>query len=259
MSAQLMEFQYIDAHVHLLGKKIFKEFELLRTNWLESGIKHIINMSTTLIESKKSIELFNYPEIILGIGKHPWKIKNIREEEQNEFEKLISLEKCKVIGEVGLDYYAIRDEARYKYQREWFKFFISMSNKYKKPLNVHVTGAENDIASLLDKHWNRSAAVNIHWYSGSMDTFKELRELGCYFSVNPAVHYSKNHRAIVSEIPVEKILSESDGDVFYKPINLLGQPSIIPKILDQISEILKINKNELANNIFTNFENYLQK
>lgn len=254
-----MEYQYKDAHVHLLGKKIFREFELFRKNWLESGIKNIINMSSTLNESKKSLKLLEYPEIILGVGKHPWKIKSVIFDEQVEFENLISSKEFTIIGEVGLDYYAIKDEARYKFQKEWFEFFISMSNKYKKPLNVHVTGAEEDIVMLLNKNWDRQSTVNIHWYSGTIETFEKLKQLGCYFSVNPAVHYSKNHIAIVSKIPDDKLLTESDGDVFYKPITQLGEPGIIPKVVDKICVIRNTDKKEMCNIIDLNFEKYLQQ
>ena len=252
--------QFVDAHVHLLGKKIFSQWDVLSNHWVELAVTSIVHMSSTLIESEKALNLFKEEKnIFIGVGKHPWKIKNVNEHEQTKFEDLIANPHCKVIGEVGLDYYAIKKTDRYEYQKEWFKFFIEMCNKYKKPLNIHVTGAEHDIYKFLVKYWNKKANVNVHWYSGSSDIFDGLVDLGCFFSINPAVYYSKNHIEIVTKIPEDRILTESDGDVFYKPINQLGEPSIIPKVIDRICEINNFDKIEICNNILLNFENYLHK
>lgn len=250
---------FIDAHCHVISKKILRDFDVFKKQWVEGGIKKIINVSSTLHESEKSLETFaNERMIINGVGKHPWKVKNDNYAEQLRFEQLIAEKECQIIGEVGLDYYAIKQHERYDWQRKWFTFFIKMANKYKKQLNVHVTGAEEDIYSLLNKYWDRSVNVNIHWYSGSESTLKQLIELGCYFSINPAIQYSQAHQRALQHIPIENILSESDGDVFYKQLNLMGQPGIIPIVIDKIAELKKMSKNEIVEFIEINFEKYLK-
>ena len=75
--------------------------------------------------------------------------------------------------------------------------------------------------------------------------------------MNPAIHYSVRHQKALSMIPIEKILTESDGDVFYKRINLLGEPSIVTKVLDKICELEKYDKVELTAIISKNFYKYL--
>ena len=250
--------ELLDAHCHLMGKKIFSQLLALRVKWKKNHIKRIINVCSTLQESETALQVFkDYPEVINGIGKHPWKVKRSDLDEMNKFETLIASSKCKVIGEVGLDYYAIKEVEKYELQREWFSFFIDMSNKYKKPLNIHVTGAEQDILKLLTEKWNKAGSVNIHWYSGSLDTLEGLIELGCYFSINPAIYYSQGHQNALQKMPIERLLTESDGDVFYKQLNLLGEPSVIPQVLDKICKIKKYEKEELANLIVSNFDMYL--
>ena len=251
---------FIDAHTHLLGKKIFRQFEILRDNWIKNGITQIIQMPTSLHESKKSLDSFvSLPEVHIGVGKHPWKVKNNSLEEKQEFENLIAKKGCEIIGEVGLDYYAVKDEARYVFQREWFEFFIDMSNKYKKPLNIHLTGAEKDVYELLSNNWDKTSTINIHWYSGPLDSLQKLIELGCFFSINPAVYYSTGHQNALKIIPSEKILTESDGDVFYKPINELGEPSLVIKVVNKICELKNLEKEELINTIAMNFLEYIGK
>ena len=251
--------ELLDAHCQLLGKKIFVQIDDLRSNWKDIGITRIINVCSTLHESQKAMQLFkDFSEVLMGVGKHPWKVKNVTVEEMDSFKRLISLSDCKVIGEVGLDYYAIKDASRYGFQQEWFKFFIEMSNNYKKPLNVHVTGAEGDVLKLLSENWDKTASVNIHWYSGPIEYLTELVDLGCYFSINPAIYYSKSHQEALYKLPIERILTETDGDVFYKPINLLGEPSVVSMVLEKVSELKNIDKNELAESIILNFKEYLK-
>lgn len=251
---------FVDSHCHVITKKILTQIDTLKETWKEIGLKAIVNVSETLHESEKALELFKEDKIVsIGVGKHPWKVRNVNIDEQRQFDNLIAKPNVKVIGEVGLDYYAIKIPERYEYQREWFKFFIEMANKYKKPLNVHVTGAENDILELLIEHWDKSAHTNIHWYSGSEETLKGLIDLDCYFSINPAIHYSSAHQRALSIIPSDKILSESDGDVFYKPLNRMGEPSIIPLVINKIAEIRKMSEEEVTNNIILNFNDYIGK
>lgn len=255
----MITLDFLDVHTHLLGKKIFRQLDIVRTKWIQNNVIQVVQVSETLHESKKAVEIFkDYPEVVIGVGKHPWKAKNVNEEEKGEFEKLIAKNEVKVIGEIGLDYYAVKDESRYEYQRNWFEFFIAMSNTYKKPLNIHVTGAERDIYNLLDTYWDRVSAINIHWYSGPVDTLQKLIELGCYFSINPAIHYSKGHQNALSVIPLSRIMTESDGDVFYKPLNQLGEPSIVLQVVDKICELKNYKKDELVENIGLNYRKYMQ-
>jgi TatD DNase family protein len=249
----------VDVHAHLLGKNIFPELTSFRKKWQEHCVIKVIQMSSSLNESKKALEFFkNDSEILIGIGKHPWKVKKSIEEEMSEFEVLLANKDCKVIGEVGLDFYAIKDEKRRDSQKEWLKFFIELSNKYKKPLNLHVTGAEREIADLLHSSWDHTNPINIHWYSGPLDALKELIQLGCYFSINPAIFYSKNHQLALNNIPIESVLTESDTDVYYKPLNFRGDPSVVENIIEEVSRIKGIEMEELSKILYQNFENYLK-
>lgn len=49
-----------------------------------------------------------------------------------------------------------------------------------------------------------------HWYSGSLSTLKSIINSGFYFSINSAMIQSNNGKKIISEIPKELVLSETD-------------------------------------------------
>lgn len=242
---------------------MYRELEKLRQAWQQNNVKTIQAMSMTLHESKRCLTLAphqttSHQEIYPGIGKHPWKAKKpLTTEEIETFTQLAKDPRCAVIGEVGLDHHWIEQPERYPHQQQTFEFFVQLSLETKKPLNIHSKGAEKQIFRTLKEYgidWNR---VNIHWYSGPGDILEKLANKGVYFSVGPAIHYSK-HREVVRKVDLDQLLSESDGDVKYKAINLTGEPAIIPKVVQEIANILQKDHNEVADQLYENAMKYLQ-
>lgn len=249
---------YHDAHVHLVKSKMYSQLLELRENWIDVGVSSLQVMSMTLSESYRSLHLYE-PDIVLsGVGKHPWKVKRpLTAEEQTEFEMLVKDRRCKVIGEVGLDYHFIRNPERFTSQQETFEFFVNLSLETKKPLNIHLKGAEEDVLEILQNHGVDGALVNIHWFSGSSDILEKLATLGCYFSIGPAVYYS-THRLVAKTIDLDHLLTESDGDTKYKPLNLIGEPAIIPFVVEKIAEIKGKPLKDVRNQIWENVNNFLR-
>lgn len=50
-----------------------------------------------------------------------------------------------------------------------------------------------------------------HWYSGPLNLIPQIIERGYYFSINEAMTQSVNGRKIISAIPKDRILTESDA------------------------------------------------
>ena len=53
--------------------------------------------------------------------------------------------------------------------------------------------------------------VIFHWYSGPLRLIEEIVVAGYYFSVNEAMTISESGRKIISRIPLDRILTESDA------------------------------------------------
>ena len=71
----------------------------------------------------------------------------------------------------------------------------------------------------LLEEFNIQGAV-FHWYSGPLTVLDQAVQSGHYFSINPAMIRSKNGRNIIDRIPLNRILTESDGP----HIQLRNQP-----------------------------------
>jgi TatD DNase family protein len=54
-------------------------------------------------------------------------------------------------------------------------------------------------------------AVVLHWFTGSKSDARRPATLGCYFSLNAEMTRSDRGRALVTELPIDRILTETDG------------------------------------------------
>lgn len=101
-------------------------------------------------------------------------------------------------------------------------------------------------------HYKIQNAI-FHWYSGGLKLIKNISDAGFYFSINPAMAKSKSGQKIISKIPKEKILTETDGPFINKGSEPL-LPGEIEEVLIYLSEIWKIEILDVQNIINMNFK-----
>jgi len=248
--------EFIDCHCHLSDNVFFKEIDAHLLEWKKIGIKIIGSMATNFKTSVRNIELAKkYPDLVkVGIGRHPWGAHKFDEKEQLLFEELFQKNNFDIIGEIGLDHYFIKEEEKYSQQKLVFEYFLGKANETKKPIMIHLTGAENKIADILTTY-KLSSNLCCHWFSGEKSILKRLIDLNCYFSINPAFLRSKNHQQVIELVEVTRLLPESDGPV--KFMDKIGSPSLMPIIYEKLAEKLKLRIEKLSEILLTNFQNYL--
>ncbi len=249
--------KFIDCHCHIAENYFHKKIDFFVDEWTNLGIKKIGAMATNLKSTLRNLELSaKYPKLfIIGVGRHPWGAHKFDLEEKEKFEKIICDSQVDVIGEIGLDYYFVKEKEKYPQQKIVLEFFLKLAQQYRKPVMLHQTGAEKEILDILTT-FQLKGDICCHWYSGPIDVLHKLNDLGCYFSINPAFLRSKNHREILNIVSKDKLLTESDGPVKFqgKP----GSPSFIPFLCEKLAEEFKASTEEVSNQIFSNFQKYLK-
>ena len=170
-----------------------------------------------------------YKFIRLALGMHP--------QLANESEQLIKfkqlVDKTSYIGEIGLDYSPSFVSEKDK-QLHNFEYILQLIKDKKKIVSVHSKDAENDVLALLLKY--KIPNVIFHWYSGEIKYIADIISAGYYFSINEAMTRSKKGLNIISRIPRNRILTESDA-----PFN---SRCSIPKTI----EILGLSEQEILFN-----------
>jgi TatD DNase family protein len=238
---------YIDAHNHLdfYNENLKKALKIIQEkNILTLGCA--MDEKSYLLTKKLSID---NPHIIPCFGIHPWKAhENVSNLDM--FEGYIK--ECTVIGEVGLDYHWVIEKEKYPLMLKVFQFFLERAKQYNKVMNLHTKGAENEILEFIKQYDLRTPII--HWYSGGIEILKELIDCGCFFTVSVDAGYTKLTEEIVSLLPMNRILTETDGATSLQWVNgQYGYPSEVLNIVKYISHIKKLTYEETREAIYNNF------
>ncbi|MEM3030277.1 MAG: TatD family hydrolase, partial [Candidatus Micrarchaeia archaeon] len=125
---------------------------------------------------------------------------------------------------VGLDGKYGRTEEERAGQRECFEAFVEKALEKNLPLVIHSRQAEREVLEVLAER--RAERVLLHCFSGKAEQALEAAERGFLFSIPPVS--SKERRKIAREIPLEKLLLESDAPYLGRePTDILKSAQII--------------------------------
>jgi TatD DNase family protein len=114
---------------------------------------------------------------------------------------------AKYIGEVGLDF-SREGFSTKEIQIKSFEFVLDCIRTKNKILSLHSRRAEKEMLEMLTEKGIENAIF--HWYSGSLNVLRSIVNSGFFFSINSAMIQSDNGKKIISEIPKELILTETD-------------------------------------------------
>ncbi|MFX1502565.1 MAG: TatD family hydrolase [Promethearchaeota archaeon] len=234
----------IDIHCHanlyLVIDEIIKEAK-------NAGVEKIVSVGMSFTSLERILEISNkYNMIYPALGIHPEEVKmnNNIEDQLDSVVDLIKKNKERIcsIGEIGLDYYFIKEKELYPLQRKIFESMLSLAQELDLPVNLHTKGAEKTVFDMLPLY--NIPNINIHWYSGPENLLNLGIDRGYYFSITPAISYSPPVKKTVLEVDREHILLESDG-----PVNS-STPAMIRDVLNTISKLKKIDSKEFFPKIF---------
>ncbi|WP_421870177.1 Qat anti-phage system TatD family nuclease QatD [Marinoscillum sp.] len=187
-----------------------------------------------------------------ALGLHP-ELAEERLTELNQFKHLIKT--TKYIGEIGLDNIKRCSVSSKLAQSEVFKKIIEICAFEKnKVLTIHSRGSEEEVLNIVGQ--NFPGKIILHWYSGSLQNLKRGLNYGCYFSVNSSMCKSKSGQKIIQNIPLSRLLTESDGP-FIKGKSEINSPLLMKKTINQISRLLDLSEENISQTVYENFKKIL--
>ena len=211
--------------------------------------RRILTIAVTNLPSHFEIgqpHLLRFRQIRQALGLHPLMAEH-HKKERPKFKQLLS--KTSYIGEIGLDFSKEGRDTK-DIQIESLRFVFKEIQDRPRFVSLHSRGAESKVLELLEE-FNIQSAV-FHWYSGPLTVLDQAVRAGHYFSVNPAMVRSKTGRIIIDRIPLDRILTESDGP----HIHLKSQPvrpSNIKGILEVLGDIWGVSFQEADRQVWANF------
>jgi TatD DNase family protein len=239
-----MPYPIIDSHCHLDFPKFNRDREESILRAREAGVVGMINSGISLKGNRISLELAEtHEDIHAALGLSP----DIgREGEDTEINAILAqieanAEKAVGIGEAGLDFQDCKTTEERERQTAAFKKVIELAKNLDKPLVVHARMAEEEVLKLV----RNVDTVIYHCYSGSIETMKEIVDMGHYISMATLVCFSKHHQDLAEAVPLENLLLETDSP-FLSPRKGRNEPAFIADSVPVVAQLKDMDPAEIA-------------
>lgn len=237
----------IDTHCHI------DQYQNPHQIIYECEEQNIVTIAVTNLPSHFQIGLPHTKlckKVRLALGMHPLYASNHKE----EFSLFLNnINKTSYIGEVGLDFSREGITTKEIQIKTFTKILENIQGK-KKILSIHSRRAEKEVLELLINYKIPNAIF--HWYIGSQSLINRIVESGYYFSINPSMIESENGKKNISKIPLNHILTESDGP-FIKVNNKEIKPWNVSLVIDYLSKERNLTSKEVENIIYNNYKSLL--
>ena len=226
-----------DTHFHWYGKP---EPEQVFEEAVERNVEYML-CSGWDAESSKNASLLadKFENCWFSAGVHPHDADKF-DFNFNPFSDLADHNKCKAIGEVGLDYFYENSDK--KSQLKVLERFTEFALKIEKPLVIHCRDKENrfetynETYNIIKDFVKDNGVFAIHCYTGNAHWLEKFLELGGYIGITGIITFPKaqNVRDLVNIIPDKNLLIETDSP-YLAPKPYRGKTNF-PKYLPEVAE-----------------------
>lgn len=182
------------------------------------------------------------------MGLHP-QIAHERLNELSLFDRLVG--ETKYIGEVGLDG-SPELKQHLQAQLQAFEHILKSSSRAGgKIFSIHRRKAENLVLDTLARFPDAGVPV-LHWFSGTKKQLQRAIDMGCWFSVGPAMIRSTSGRSLVQQMPKDRVLMESDGP-FVKVSNRAALPTDTELVKNELGAAWSLTAKETEQLLLNSF------
>ncbi|WP_106755029.1 Qat anti-phage system TatD family nuclease QatD [Pannonibacter carbonis] len=241
----------VDFHCHL---DLYPDFEAAIAK-AEAARIYTLTVTTTPKAWPRNHELTRQTRFVrAALGLHPQLIAE-RAGELPLWERHLS--ETRYVGEVGLDagprFYKSLDTQKQVFRR----VLQCCADAGGKILTVHSVRSAAQVLDMIEEHLPRDRGTAIlHWFTGSRSEAKRAVALGCYFSVNAEMVRTDRGRALVAELPTDRILTETDGP-FTQVHGRPSEPSDVEATATSLARVLGLSPEAVGKKVQSNLRTLL--
>jgi TatD DNase family protein len=254
-----------DTHCHLDYNKFDPDRAEVIQRALDAGLIRMLVPGLHHRSSAEAVKLAeSNPSVYAAVGFHPTDLDEFTEATFEEVKQLAPHPKVVAIGEIGIDYYWVKETEKRAYQREVLKRQLAFAKEMNKPVILHMReegdawfgDASVDLLEIL-KEWHATLQGRLaekpgvlHSFNGTLETAQKALAMNFYIGVTGPVTYknAEKKREIIHQLPLERLLIETDSP-FLSPIPVRekrNEPWYIRYIADKIAEIHSKSPAEIA-------------
>lgn len=256
--------RFVDVHSHVS----FSEYDHDRgavIDRMRLAEIRAITVGVDLASSKQAVAIARqHKELYAIVGLHPTDTKEESFNAEDYYELADSIETVG-IGECGLDYYRIEaaDTEEKERQKKEFKKQIDFALEAELPLMLHcrpqkgtMDAYENVLEILAEykKKYGDKLSGNVHFFVGNKEIAQQFITLGFTLSFTGVITFTHDYDAVIKEIPLEKILTETDSP-YATPNPHRGkrnEPIYVQAVVKRIAELKSRDVEEVREQLVEN-------
>jgi TatD DNase family protein len=234
----------IDFHVHL---DLYPDPVSVVQRCGELGVYTLSVTTTPSAWERTSALSSGLPRIRTALGLHP-QLAQQRKHELALFRELIG--KAHYIGEIGLDG-SQECKPFWHDQIDVFHEVLDLCTRYGgRILSIHSRRAASEALRSLRTYPSAGVPI-LHWFTGTDKELRDAIELGCWFSIGPAMLSSTKSRKQIAMMPLDRVLTESDGPFAQQEGRPL-YPWDVSYTFDHLANIWSISMSKLESTLHQN-------
>ena len=201
-----------DTHAHYDSRQFDADRDAVLSGLKDRGVSLVVNPGCDIPTSRMAVELAEkYPFVYAAVGFHPEELEGAELSDLDVIRQLAAHEKVVAIGEIGLDYYFVKDVEGRRKEQDFFRAQMALAEELGLPVIVHDREAHGDTLAIVKEFPNVRGVF--HCYSGSVEMAEELVELGWMISFTGVLTYKNARKAVevAQAIPIERLMVETDS------------------------------------------------
>lgn len=238
-----------DTHAHYDARQFEVDRDAVLSGLAARGVSLVVNPGCDLATSRTAVELAErYPFVYAAVGFHPEELEGAELADLEEIRALAAHEKVVAIGEIGLDYYWVKDEAGRQKEKNFFRAQLALAEELDMPVIVHDREAHGDTLAIV-KEFPKVRGV-FHCYSGSVEMARELVDMGWMLSFTGVLTYKNARKSleVAEAIPIEHLMIETDSP-YMAPVPHRGERNdsgYVRHVCEKLAEIKVISMEDCA-------------
>lgn len=238
-----------DTHAHYDSRQFNEDRDEVLSGLKERGVSLVVNPGCDIPTSRMAVELAErYPFVYAAVGFHPEELEGAELSDLEVIRQLAAHEKVVAIGEIGLDYYWVKDEEGRRKEQEFFRAQLTLAEELNLPVIVHDREAHGDTLAIV-KEFPKVRGV-FHCYSGSVEMARELVDMGWMISFTGVLTYHNARRSVeVAEaVPMDRLMIETDAP-YMAPVPHRGKRNdsgYVAHTCEKLAEIKGLSLEECA-------------
>jgi len=222
----------IDTHAHL----DFPEFDRTRPEVIARAKASGVGIINCCLTSDGWVKVKDNKDLFLMTGCCPYRFSDWEPQW-----KLVNenIDNIIGVGEIGLDYYWVKEDHGRKREEENFLRFLKLAREHDKPVLIHSRNAEKRALEILKREKVEKAIM--HCFSGMLEDALRAVDMGYLVSIPTNIVNSKQKQEFAKKLPLESIVLETDAPYLSPEHGKINEPANVVLSAKKIAEIRGID------------------